>query len=143
MDALRAAISIPAHHPRGPLACRPALLVAVARQTTAVSGETPLRGRWTLPASLRPSLTLRASRPPSIGSSSLFCLVCFCLFVIVILCFIVPCGCWLRCFRRMALRLRIRNCIGFVPRLGVWMRVELVPRPSAWVRSEIVPRMGA
>ena len=78
---------------------------------------------------------LRASRPPSIGSSSLFCLVCFCLFVIVILCFIVPCGCWLRCYRRMALRLRIRNCIGFVPRLGVWVRTGIVPRRVAGIRA--------
>jgi len=83
----------------------------------------PAGARHRLAPASQPSLTLRASRPPSIGSSSFFCLVYFCFFRCVILSRIVPCGSWLRCYRPMALRLRV----GFVPRLRVWMRVASVP----------------
>jgi hypothetical protein len=46
----------------------------------------PAAGRWTLPAASQPSLTLRASRPPSKRSASFFVLVRFCWFACVMRC---------------------------------------------------------
>jgi len=109
----------------GPVACRPsplgfaacASLPCVRRPALRASLLSPVAsacrrrdsaaGSLNGPASLRPSLTLRASRPPSSGSFSFFFLVYGCFFRCVISSFVVPCGCWLRCFRRMASRLRI------------------------------------
>ena len=54
------------------------------------------RGSLDAPRRVSPSLTLRASRPPSESSSSLFCLVFSCWFRCVIRCLIGPCGSWLR-----------------------------------------------
>jgi hypothetical protein len=54
------------------------------------------RGSLDAPRRVSPSLTLRASRPPSKSSSSFLFLVCFYCFWCVILCLIVPCGSWLR-----------------------------------------------
>ena len=47
----------------------------------------------------------------------------------------MPCGCLLRCYRLMALRLRIWNCIGFVPRRSAWRCIEIVPRLCARVQT--------
>ena len=54
------------------------------------------RGSLDAPRRVSPSLALRASRPPSESSSSLFFLVYVCWFSCVIGCLIVPCGSWLR-----------------------------------------------
>ena len=112
----------------GPVACRPSPLAGRRRASLPCVRSRPSppesrRGGAERPAASRPSLTLRASRPPSSGSSSFFFLVYGCFFRCVISSFVVPCGCWLRCFRRMALRLRVE----LVPRLRVWMRVASVP----------------
>ena len=72
----------------GPVACRPSPLAGRRRN--------PAAGSLNGPAASRPSLTLRASHPPSRGSSSFFFLLYFCFLCSIILNLFVPCGFLLR-----------------------------------------------